>query len=334
MTGGARLLRLLLVLAALTATIASGRAHEFMPALLSIETRADGSHDVLFKLPLAGGSAMALAAEFPPGCARTDGATRQDASGATLRRYRLDCSPPLAGQRVTITGLEATPTDVMVRVHGPSGAVQSARVLAAAPFFIVDTAPTALGVATTYTLLGAHHILLGLDHVLFVLALLLLIRRRGVLLWTITAFTVAHSITLAVSALGVATVRAPAVEALVALSIVFLAAEVLKDGGQRPRLAPPLVAFAFGLLHGLGFGGALMEIGLPPGEIPLALVSFNVGVELGQLLVVALALLLTLSLRRLLAWPLAALRPAIAYGIGAVAAVWFVERLVGIVTAA
>lgn len=310
----------------------AAQAHAFMPALLSIETLAEGDYAVLFKLPSASGATLPLSARFPADCTRRDERAEGDGSGALMRRYRLACATPLAGRSITIDGLDQTPTDVMVRVHALSGAIQSARVVAAAPTVFVDAAPTTLGVARTYTLLGAHHILMGLDHVLFVLALLLLIRRRSVLLWTITAFTLAHSITLALSALGLAAVRGVTVEALVALSIVVLAAEVVK-GADRTRLAPPVMAFAFGLLHGLGFGGALMEIGLPPGEIPLALVSFNVGVELGQLLVVALALLVTLSLSRLLAVPLRPLRPALAYGIGAVAAVWFVERVVGMVTA-
>lgn len=322
----------LLVLLALLLAGAPTRAHEFMPALLSIESDGGGQYEVLFKLPPLGAGPMPLAARFPEGCARQNETMEQDRTGAFLRRYRLACPAPLEGARIDVDGLEETPTDVMVRFAGPSGTAQTERVLMERPYFVVKGAPTTFAVAQTYVLLGAQHILMGLDHVLFVLALLLLIRKRGVLLWTITAFTAAHSITLALSALGLADLSQKAVEALVALSIVFLAAEVLKSRTARgSHLSPPVVAFAFGLLHGLGFGGALMEIGLPAGEIPLALVSFNVGVEIGQLLVVALALLATRALRTLLAIPLGGLRFPLAYCIGVVAAIWFAERIVGIV---
>lgn len=316
----------------LAAAGGAARAHEFMPALLSIEG-AEGEYRVLFKLPAIGNEPMPLAARFPDGCTKTGERLDTDAAEAFARSYALSCAAPLAGSEVAVEGLDETPTDVIVRVIAPSGAVQTARVLAAEPRFTVASEPTTLDVAATYTVLGMQHILLGLDHVLFVFALLLLIRRRSTLLWTITAFTAAHSITLALAALGFAAIPGPAVEALVALSIVFLAAEVVQRRAGAARLSPPFVAFAFGLLHGLGFGGALARIGLPQGEIALALVTFNVGVELGQLAIVAVALLATLSLHRLLALRLEGLRPAFAYSIGMVAAVWFAERMAGILAA-
>lgn len=332
MTGLARLA--LSFALSLAAAALPAQAHQFMPALLTVEG-ADGTYRVLFKLPDLGGAPMPLTVRFPDGCEASGEALTQDTAGAFARTYSLSCPAPLEGAEVTVEGLDATPTDVIVRIISPSGRVQTGRVLAADPHFTVDAAPTTADVALTYTALGMQHILLGLDHVLFVFALLLLIRKRGTLLWTITAFTAAHSITLALAALGFADVPGPAVEALVALSIVFLAAEVVKrrSGAEAARLSPPVVAFAFGLLHGLGFGGALMRIGLPEGEIPLALISFNVGVELGQLAIVVVALLATASLRRLLALPLGGLRPSLAYAIGIVAAVWFAERLVGIAAA-
>lgn len=328
-------LHLLALAGILLVAAGPARTHEFMPALLSIEGSGDGAYEVLFKVPPLGAGPMPLEARFPDDCRTERETLRQDAAGAFLRHSRLSCDTPLTGRPVFVDGLTRTPTDVMARVTTPSGAVQTERLLREQPSFIVEGDATTLSVALTYTVLGTEHILLGLDHVLFVLALLLLIRRRGVLLWTITAFTAAHSITLALSALGLADMPQPAVEALVALSIVFLAAEVIKSGAAgRARLSPPVVAFAFGLLHGLGFGGALMEIGLPAGDIPLALVSFNVGVELGQLLVVAVALLATASLRTLLAVRLGGLRWPLAYSIGMVAAVWFAERVAAIVGAA
>ena len=184
--------------------------------------------------------------------------------------------------------------------------------------------------ALRYLALGIEHILLGVDHLLFVLGLLLLVSGPWMLIKTITAFTVAHSITLALATLGFVEVPSRPVDAAIALSIVFLGAEILRARQGRPGLAaraPWVVAFAFGLLHGLGFAGALTQLGLRPGEIPLALLFFNVGVEIGQLMFVATFLALAWALRQLqVAWPRWS-EPLPAYAIGTVAAFWFIERI-------
>ena len=198
------------------------------------------------------------------------------------------------------------------------------------PSFTVAAAPTWMDTARTYFLLGVEHILLGIDHLLFVLALLLLVGNPWMLVKVITAFTVAHSITLAVAALGWAHIPQAPVEAVIALSIMFVAAETIRqrqDGTNLASKAPWIVAFAFGLLHGLGFGGALKEIGLPQSDVPLALFSFNLGVEAGQLLFVLAVLALMAAVNRLLALKLPWARAATGYGIGSLAAVWFVQRL-------
>ena len=182
------------------------------------------------------------------------------------------------------------------------GTVQTALLSARAPSFTVAVNPSPLQVFKTYVQLGVEHILTGVDHLLFVLCLILLVRSIRKLLATVTAFTVAHSITLAAATLGLVNVPAAPVEATIALSIVFLASELLRAPTRRSAITqtyPWLVAFSFGLLHGLGFAGALAEIGLPHGEIPLALFSFNVGVELGQLAFIAAVLLLNHVARRL-----------------------------------
>ncbi|MDX1648281.1 MAG: HupE/UreJ family protein, partial [Myxococcota bacterium] len=210
-----------------------------------------------------------------------------------------------------------------------------------APAFVVAGATTWTAVAGTYRGLGVEHILLGVDHLLFVLALVFLVANGRRLVGTITSFTVAHSVTLALATLGVVHVSAPPVEAVIALSIVFVAAEVLHGAAGRPGLAarqPWLVAFAFGLLHGLGFAGALREVGLPQDAVPAALAFFNVGVEVGQLLFVATVLSVLAVASRLLAgrgarpgpWAVAArvARPA-AYAIGIPAAFWLIERTAG-----
>jgi hydrogenase/urease accessory protein HupE len=195
---------------------------------------------------------------------------------------------------------------------------------------VVAAAAGGTQVAATYVGLGVEHILLGVDHLLFVLALLILVDGWRRLVWTITAFTVAHSITLAAATLGWAALPPPPVEAVIALSIVFVAGEILHARQGRPGLSlrmPWLVAFSFGLLHGFGFAGALAEIGLPQQQIPLALFTFNVGVEVGQLLFVAAVLLLG-RLPGFLRLPVPAWWPQVAaYGIGSVAVVWVLERL-------
>jgi hydrogenase/urease accessory protein HupE len=183
-------------------------------------------------------------------------------------------------------------------------------------------------VAHAYLVLGIEHILSGFDHLMFVLALLFLVGFNRRLLWTITAFTLAHSMTLALSALGWLTLRPPPVEATIALSIVLVAAEALHKEQTVARRWPALVAFMFGLVHGLGFAGALKEIGLPQNHLPVALVTFNVGVELGQLLVVSLAFGVYRALAR---WPKFALaRVPVLYAIGSVAAFWSIGRIVSI----
>lgn len=183
-------------------------------------------------------------------------------------------------------------------------------------------------IARAYTVLGIEHILGGFDHLLFVLALLFLVGFNRLLLYTITAFTAAHSLTLALSALGLVTLRPPPVEAAIALSIVLVAAEALHRQPTWARRWPALVAFLFGLVHGLGFAGALKEIGLPDNHLSVALLTFNLGVELGQLLVVALAYA---AYRVLIGWPRLALARAPAlYAIGAVAAYWSIGRVIAI----
>jgi len=225
-----------------------------------------------------------------------------------------------------------TLTDALARVELADGSVQVARLTPADPSFSVAVAPGALQVIRTYTALGIEHILLGIDHLLFVLALVLLVRSRALLLWTITAFTLAHSLTLAGATLGLVNAPAAPVEAIIALSIVFVAAEILHARAGHPGISvrwPWLVAFGFGLLHGFGFAGALAEVGIPQQSIPLALLFFNVGVELGQLLFIAAAV----GIIALFRWAAPALRQAatlaIVYAIGGTAMYWTIERIAG-----
>jgi hydrogenase/urease accessory protein HupE len=242
----------------------------------------------------------------------------------------------LEGSRVEFPGLEATITDVLVRVALLDGTRSTTLVRPSRPWVDLAADGGTAAVAGAYLAHGVAHILLGFDHLLFVLALILIVRRTRALLWTITAFTLAHSITLALATLGVVRVPGPPVEAAIALSILLLAAEILRGRRGAPGLAarwPWLVAFSFGLLHGFGFSGALTAVGLPPHDVPLALLAFNAGVELGQLAFIAAVLGAGALARRLRALPWLEARavPATAYAIGIAAAFWLFERLAGFV---
>jgi hydrogenase/urease accessory protein HupE len=221
-------------------------------------------------------------------------------------------------------------TDVLVRLVRTDSSVQVARLTPSAPAFVVEATPRSLDVARAYTVLGVEHILGGIDHLLFVLGLMLIVRSRWLLVKTITAFTVAHSVTLGAATLGWVHVPQPPVEAVIALSIVFLARELARQRHGRAGLVeryPWIVAFIFGLLHGFGFAGALREVGLPQTEIPLALFTFNIGVELGQLMFVGAVLMALAALRRILLRLPAWMYAAPAYGIGSMATFWWLQRM-------
>ena len=236
----------------------------------------------------------------------------------------------LTGQTIAIDGLAAVQTDVLLLVQLQGGTQHSAILRPSSPQFTIPLEASKLQVAGDYWRLGTIHILEGVDHLLFVLALLLIVVGFKQLLTAVTAFTVAHSITLVLATLGVVHVPAAPTEAIIALSILFLATEIVhKHNGQfsLTEKYPWIVAFAFGLFHGLGFAGALSEIGVPQHEVPLALFMFNVGVETGQLLFIAVVLSLIAVLKKLPftvppgAWRL------LPYAIGSVAAFWTIERV-------
>jgi hydrogenase/urease accessory protein HupE len=221
-------------------------------------------------------------------------------------------------------------TDVLVRSVRTDDSVQVARLTPSSPAFVLEATAGPLQVARAYTLLGIEHILGGIDHLLFVLGLMLIVRNKWTLVKTITAFTVAHSITLGAATLGWVHIAQPPVEAVIALSILFLASELAKQRRGHAGLTerwPWIVAFTFGLLHGFGFAGALREVGLPESDIPLALLTFNVGVEIGQLLFVGAVLLALTALRRVFLRLPAWIQAAPAYGIGTMAAFWWLQRM-------
>lgn len=315
----------------LLATLAPGvSAHEVRPAYLELRQTGPDTYDVLWKVPGQGENLrLGLYVELPQGCTNITPPRAAMVNSAFTERWTVKCAARLIGGTIHIAGLMTTMTDVLVRLERLDGSTQVTRLTPSAPSFVVAAAPRVMQVAATYLALGVEHILLGIDHLLFVLALLFLVGFNRQLLFTITAFTLAHSLTLALSALGLLTLRSPPVEATIALSIVLVAAEALHGGKTLARRWPALVAFLFGLVHGLGFAGALQEIGLPQKHLAVALLTFNVGVELGQLFVVALAFGVYRALSR---WPQAVMARAPAlYAIGTIAAYWSFGRIVGII---
>ncbi|MHC5065221.1 MAG: HupE/UreJ family protein, partial [Planctomycetota bacterium] len=296
----------------------SAAAHEVRPAYLELRETEDGSWQVLFKVPARGpDKRLSLRPLFPEGCERVGLMDRTFTGLAFVDRFSIRRDGGLIGTAISIEGLSTTLTDVLVRVHARGAGVQVLRLTPGAPSFVVAAAPGWGQVSLTYLNLGIEHILLGIDHLLFVLALLLLIGpgRWGQLLGTITAFTIAHSVTLVAATLGWFRVSSQPVEAIIALSIVFVAAEIMrpKDSPSLARRRPWIVAFLFGLLHGFGFAGALAEIGLPETAVPLSLLFFNLGVEAGQLLFVVAVLALFAVAKRVASLPTAQMRLASVY---------------------
>jgi hydrogenase/urease accessory protein HupE len=312
---------------------------ELRPGYLEIRQTSPGTYNLLFKIPARGEDLrLAIYVNLPEGTQNVAPPRASFSDGAYVERRTIRRDGGLVGQALSIEGLSATSTDVLVRIESLGGAIQTERLSPSMTSFIIQAMPGAREVAATYLRLGVEHILFGFDHLLFVLALVILVRSWGRVAVTVTAFTIAHSITLAAATLGFVNVPGPPVEAAIALSIMLVAVEILNARRGNPSLTarlPWLVAFSFGLLHGFGFAGALAEVGLPQHAIPVALLFFNVGVEIGQLVFVA-AVLSLLSLLRYAVSQL--LEPALiqrtldrldvttAYAIGVVAAYWLVER--------
>jgi hydrogenase/urease accessory protein HupE len=271
----------------LLAVSSAGVAHEVRPAYLRIQQTADQAYDILWRVPARGEMRLALYVRLPENCTTRGEARSWQQNAAFMERWIADCDGGLVGKKILIEGLSATITDVLSRYERLDGTTQITRLTPADDSFVVTDKESWQEVASTYSLLGVEHILLGIDHLLFVLALLMIVEGWRKLVATVTAFTLAHSITLAAATLGWVDVPPAPVEAVIALSILFVAAEIVHWRQGKPgitRHKPWLVAFTFGLLHGFGFAGALVEIGLPEHAIPLALLFFNVGVEAGQLM--------------------------------------------------
>jgi hydrogenase/urease accessory protein HupE len=313
---------------------ASSYGHALQPGYLELRLVDKDLYAVVWKIPATGGRPMAIAARLPESCdPRTPGQPIWTGA-AYVARWTASCPGGLEGGMIHVDGLDQTSTDVLVRFDFADGVSQAHRLTAGDPSFTVPSQPSGLEVVQTYLLLGVKHILSGIDHLVFVLALLLLVNDVRRLIITVTAFTLAHSLTLAGATLGYVQMPGPPIEATIALSIMFVAAEIMRSRQGNPGLTekyPWVVAFTFGLLHGFGFAGALAQIGLPQSSIPIALLFFNVGVEIGQLFFIA-SVITAIALGRWIARCFNVRRPAWAlalppYAIGGAAAYWVIQRI-------
>ena len=311
-------------------------ADELRPAYIELNQTSQSAWNIIWKAsaqsPLAEGQII-----LPDNCKAIDEPQKRFDQNNVITHFSMTCDGDIINQSIGLNGLQFSNSDALVRISYLEGAIQIIRLTPNEYFALIETEQKSIitNVASTYTLLGFEHILEGYDHLLFVLALVLLISSLRLIAWTVTAFTLAHSITLIGTTLGYLSLPSQPVETVIALSILFLALEVvgaIKGKDDKQRLSeryPWMVAFLFGLLHGFGFAGALAEIGLPQDDVPLALLTFNLGVELGQLLIVIIALALLRIIGHFKPQYLKTVKLILAYGIGIIATYWFIERLFG-----
>lgn len=323
---------LVLILVGLAGIASTALAHRLSPAYFGLEETAPNVFQAQWKVSISGGLADALEPQLPEGCTVSGRVRSHTIEDALVRLAELDCENGLADKEFAVKGLPLTATDVLLRIDYLDGTAFTQRLVPETPSVVIPAAPRSFDVIATYLVIGVEHILLGVDHLSFVFALLLLVNGVRRLVATVTAFTLAHSLTLGAATLGFVSVPSGPVEATIALSILFLASELARRRTRRDDASltmrfPWLVAFSFGLLHGFGFAGALHEVGLPQQAIPLALLFFNIGVEIGQLLFIAAVLSLAWLLKKITTLPNWSPRFA-AYVIGSVSAFWVIERTV------
>jgi len=324
-------LRLIIILIGVNLSI-NLQAHEVRPALLNIIEREAGIFDITWKVPAVGNMVVGIKPILPKSLKAVGPATNTKLPGTIIEYATFQLAgESLAGESIFIDGLSTMQIDVLVQIQWLDGTSHSALLQPSSPEYIIPEPGTKATISLAYLRMGVEHILSGIDHLLFVLALLLIVPNRWKLFKTITAFTVAHSITLGLAVLGMVNIPPAPTEAIIALSIVFLAVEIIHVKQGKYSLTesyPWIVAMIFGLFHGLGFAGALTQIGLPANEIPLALLMFNVGVETGQILFILAVLIVMSFVNRVnIKWPDWSWK-LLPYAIGAIASFWVVQRTV------
>jgi hypothetical protein len=312
------------------ACIPFATAHETRPAYLEIKETAPNHYEIIWRTPVNAGMRLPILLQFPKDVHNVTAPTVQELTDSLLERRSVEVTGGLGGKRIEFAGLQGTITDVLVRMELLDGRSWTTIVRPSQAWIEITPAQGKLAVSGTYVVEGVRHILFGADHLLFVLGLLLIVKDRWMLLKTITAFTLAHSITLAIATLGYANAPTVPLNAAIALSILFLGPEIVRSWRGETSFTirhPWVVAFAFGLLHGFGFASALTSAGLPRAELPLALLSFNVGVEVGQLTFVILILLLERAFCVLeIRWP-SVVKALPGYTVGSLGAFWTIQRL-------
>ncbi len=331
---GRRILALVTFLFGMLGYGVASHGHALQPGYLELRLVDTELYAVVWKKPATRGRPMAISAVLPQSCKPREPQQTVWDGVAYFARWTARCTGGLEGGVIQIDGLDLTSTDVLVRFDFAEGESETRRLTPGDSSFTVPAVPSRLEVVRTYLVLGFGHILSGIDHLMFVLALLLLVTGLRRLVLTVTAFTIAHSLTLAGATLGFFQMPGPPVEATIALSIMFVASEIMRSRAGHAGLTekyPWVVAFIFGLLHGFGFAGALAQIGLPHSSIPLALLFFNVGVEIGQLFFIAVVFAI-IALARHVARRIDIPRPAWIwsvppYVIGSIAAFWVIQRI-------
>lgn len=322
------MIRLFVALCLLCLPVAA-EADELRPGYIEFSQSGAQHWRLVWKAPMRSGVTPATQPVLPAGCAFVGEPVRAMAALAVVTTFDVRCAYDVAGKSIGLSSFSASQTDVLVRVAPLGRPVQAMRLTADTPMVMIEAKPDRLQVAKTYFITGIDHIMFGYDHLLFVVALVLLLSGLWTVAKAVTAFTVAHSLTLIGTTLGFLGLPQRPVESVIALSILFLAVEIVKKNPDQPRLAeriPWVVAFGFGLLHGFGFAGALNEIGLPESDVPTALLTFNLGVEAGQLAIVLATAGALALLRRFAAAAAPVAIRAATYGIGIISAYWFIER--------
>ncbi len=325
------MIRWLLSLVLLCAAV-QAEAHRFAPSLLRVFEVAEGEYQVIWKTPAQRVSSVPLAPRLPTHCQGGPDAPGDLVGTGVVSSWRLICAGTLVGETVAVSGLGENSASVLFSLETRGGFYYQSLLSSDQPAFTVPAEPTAIEVMREYTWLGAEHIWGGIDHLLFVFGLLLLVGWGKRLIWTVTAFTAGHSVTLSLVTLGFFEYPVALVEFMIALSIFVLALELArKEGAGLFKRYPWWLAGGFGLLHGMGFAGALAEVGLPQSELPLALLFFNIGIELGQLAFIAVVAAIGAALSRLPALGLPAWRALPVYLLGSLSAMWCIERALEVV---